>query len=368
MDLTLSRPHQARLDFVEGLKEFVSTKVMGGVKTDFAAWAEAGGFDEAALRRPGAVAGRLESDPLYQASRALQRLSQEAMWAEVARGLEPRRAELEAAMGVNGGANGEADAPADEGADNGPRLNDALEFPTYFTANDFHLQPGGFWRDPLTGPIYELGVAAYSLHRYGRAGDDMGQALVSVLPAHDIRRWLEIGCGPGYKMYPVCDAFPEAEAHAIDLSPHFVRYAHHRAKAHGKRVQFAQMNAEALDYPAARFDLAFGILLLHEVPEAAIRAIVAEGFRVLDAGGVFAHVDLPGYAHLDPLTAYVMDWDTAHNGEPFWRTFHEIDIEAVYREAGFVDVETRPAHSRLGSAGDYYQGKFDYHVVMGRKP
>jgi len=354
MDLTLPRPAQARLDFVEGLKSFVSTEVMAGVKADYAAWAD--DRDAAALRDRETLAARLEPDPRYQASRGLQRLSQEAMWAEVARGLEPRRAALEAAM------------RADDEADDGPTLDPKLEMPAYFTGNEFHLQPGGFWRDTLTGPVYELGVATYSLHRYGRAGDDMGRALVSVLPVHDITRWLEIGCGPGYKMYPVCDAFPEAEAEAIDLSPHFVRYAHTRAKAHGKHVRFAQMNAEALAYEDARFDLVFGILLLHEVPEPAIRNIVAEGFRVLDSGGVFAHVDLPGYAHLDPLTAYVMDWDTEHNGEPFWRGFHEIDIEQVYRDAGFTDVATRPAHSNLGSAGDYYQGKFDYHVVMGRKP
>jgi len=362
MDLTLSRSYQARLDFVEGLKSFVSTGVMAEVKSNFASWAD--GQSESVLRDRKTLADRLEPDPLYQVSRGLQRVSQEAMWAEAARGLEPRRAELEAAMGIDHAVND----GSDKNDDDGPVLNDALVMPAYFTGNEFHLQPGGFWRDTLTGPVYELGVAAYSLHRYGRAGDDMGRALVSVLPELEIKHWLEIGCGPGYKMYPVCDAFPQAEAQAIDMSPHFVRYAHARAKVHGKAVKFAQMNAEALAFTDARFDLVFGILLLHEVPEDAIRNIVTEGFRVLGSGGVFAHVDLPGYAHLDPLTAYVMDWDTAHNGEPYWRTFHEIDIEQVYKDAGFIDVETRPAHSNLGSSGDYYQGKFDYHVVMGRKP
>ena len=169
-------------------------------------------------------------------------------------------------------------------------------------------------------------------------------------------------------MYPVCDAFPDAEAHAIDLSPHFVRYAHQRAKQHGKTVRFAQMNAEHLSFDDGHFDLVFGILLLHEVPAVAIRNIVASAFRVLDSGGVFAHLDLPGYQHLDPLTAYVMDWDTLNNGEPYWANFRRTDLEDVYRDAGFVDVETCPAHSQLGSKGDYYQGKFDYHIVVGRKP
>jgi len=112
MDLTLSRPAQARLDFVEGLKSFVSTEVMAGVKADFAAWADE--RDAAALRDRQILAARLEPDPRYQASRGLQRLSQEAMWAEVARGLEPRRAALETEM------------RGDDQADDGPAFDDKL--------------------------------------------------------------------------------------------------------------------------------------------------------------------------------------------------------------------------------------------------
>ena len=34
-------------------------------------------------------------------------------------------------------------------------------------------------------------------------------------------------------------------------------------------------------------------------------------------------VELPDYAGLD-LSAFLMDWDTEHNGEPFWRDYHQM--------------------------------------------
>lgn len=358
MDLTLSRRDQARLDFVEGLKVFVGAAAVPALRTAYDRWVATARPDEATLRDRKAMAARWEPDPAYQVSRGLQRLSQEAMWRTVIDGLERRGPELEAAL--------EAGAGPDR-AGGSLALDPDLEMPRYYDSNEFHLQPGNYHGHPLAGPVYEVGVATYTMHRYGKAGDEMGRALVSVLPERPYRRILYLGCGPGYKAYPVVDAFPDAEVHAIDLSAPMLKFAHARAAGHGRRMHFHQMNAESLAFPDGHFDLVFCMLLLHEVPQSAIDAIVSEASRVLAPGGVFANLELPSYAALDPLSAYLMDWDTLHNGEPYWRNYHEIDLAALYEAEG-LKAETVEAHSEWGGAKGNYMGRFAYHVTMGTRP
>jgi SAM-dependent methyltransferase len=241
--------------------------------------------------------------------------------------------------------------------------------PAYYDGTDFHLQTGSYHRDELAGPVYELGVATYTTHRYGRAGDEMGRALLSVLSGMEMpapRRTLYLGCGPAYKAYPVVDAFPQADHHAVDLAAPMLRYAHHRAASHGKAIHFHQMNAESLGFDDNQFDLVFCKLLLHEVPEDAVSRIVAEAARVLKPGGVLANLELPGYDSLDPLSAYLMDWDTLHNGEPYWRAYHELDLSAVYEAAG-LQAAVKDAHSEWGGEKGNYMGKFQYQLTLGTK-
>lgn len=355
MDLRLTRSHQARLDMVEGLKVFVGSDVVPALRRDYESWVEQAKPSESKLRDRKSMADRFERDPQYQSSRGLQRLSQESMWREVIAGLDPRREEIERTLDA------ELDAPGSL------TLNPDLAMPRYYDANEFHLQPGNYHRDSLSGPVYEVGVATYTMHRYGNAGDEMGRSLLSVLPEKKYSRILYLGCGPGYKAYPLVDAFPEAEFHGVDLSAPMLKFARHRAAEHGKAVHFSQMNAEALDFPDGHFDLVFCKLLLHEVPTKAVLNIVGEASRVLAPGGVFANLELPSYDSLDPLSAYLMDWDTLHNGEPYWRAYHEMDLTGACRDAG-LDAELVEAHSEWGGAKGNYMGRFSYHVTMGRKP
>jgi SAM-dependent methyltransferase len=239
--------------------------------------------------------------------------------------------------------------------------------PDYYDNTEFHLQPGNFHKDTLAGPVYEIGVATYTMHRYGKAGDEMGRALVSVLPDRPCNRVLYMGCGPAYKGYPLIDALPDAEHWGIDLAAPMLKFARHRAIEHEKPMHFSQMNAEAMTFPDGHFDLIYCMLLLHEVPTKAVENIVNEAARVLAPGGLLANLELPSYASLDPLSAFLMDWDTEHNGEPFWRDYHQMDLEKTYRDAG-LETKLTDAHSEWGGAKGNYMGKFRYHVTMGRKP
>jgi SAM-dependent methyltransferase len=358
MDLTLSRYHQARLDLVSGLKALAGYRMSPQVRAKHQAWAEEQALPEEQLRDRAFMNRQVGADPLYQASRGLQRITQELMWREVAHGLEPKRAALEAELAEPG--------PAQAGT---LRLDPDLRMPAYFADTEFHLQPGGLWKDSLTGPIYEIGVQHFNLHRFGKSGAEMGLALLQGLPEGFVPgRFLELGCGPGYKMYPLLDAFPEAEAHGSDISASLLRYAHRRAIDHGRVVHYAQMNAEQLTFSDTSFDLVYDMILLHEVPVSATRNILREAFRVLRPGGIYADLDLPAYRDLDPLTAFMMDWDTDHNGEPFWRDYHELDMKQEMSAAGFTDVEYRSVTSDALKRQGNYQGKWSYRVVVGRKP
>ena len=245
MDLKLRRPHQARLDMIEGLKAFVASEVVPALRHDFEGWTQRYNPAENQLRDRDFMARRLETDPLYQSSRGLQRLSQESMWREVINGLSESREEIERAL----------DAPCD--APGSLILDPGLEMPRYYDANEFHLQPRNYHGDTLAGPVYELGVAAYSLHRYGKDADEMGRALLAVLPEQTYTRVLYLGCGPGYKAYPIADAFPQAAHFGADLSAPMLKYARHRAAEHKRPIHFRQMNAESLDFEDGAFDLVY---------------------------------------------------------------------------------------------------------------
>ena len=95
MDLRISRRHQARLDLVEGLKVHVAGQLMPSLRQEFENWCATEKPSEGQLRDSQFMQANLGSDPLYQTSRGLQRLSQEAMWQEVIYGLEEQKPKIE---------------------------------------------------------------------------------------------------------------------------------------------------------------------------------------------------------------------------------------------------------------------------------
>ena len=47
------------------------------------------------------------------------------------------------------------------------------------------------------------------------------------------------------------------------------------------------------------------------------------------------HGEVPQYAGMDPYDAFILDWDTYNNNEPFWGTVHDMDLKALAIGAGF---------------------------------
>ena len=62
------------------------------------------------------------------------------------------------------------------------------------------------------------------------------------------RRILDMGAAIGNSTLVYCDAFPDAEIHAIDIGAPLLRYGYARATALGRSVHFSQQNAERTDF------------------------------------------------------------------------------------------------------------------------
>lgn len=358
MKIEIRRTDQASFDYVEGLKAYVAEQLMPELRKLYekkeAAFGEAHGGEKPTTMKE--VAELMEPTVLYRYNRSIQRISQEMMWAVVLDALEPHRKALVEELA----------RPVEK-----PRgrleLDPNLELPDYYRQVEFHLQPGSYFGDELAGVVYDIAVPIYVLHRNGPDSDESGRALVSVLPQRAYRRILDMGCGVGQKTLPIVEAFPDAEVTAIDLAAPMLKYAHHRAEARGKRVIFSQQNAERTTFPDESFDLVCSTILVHEIPERAIRNVVAESYRLLTPGGMCAHLDLPPYREQTPYNAFLMDWDTNNNGEPYWGSFRQLDFPALYREVGFKNVREVAAKSQWSGEKGFYSGQFTYWVTMGEK-
>lgn len=48
------------------------------------------------------------------------------------------------------------------------------------------------------------------------------------------------------------------------------------------------------------------------------------------------HQEVPQYAGMSPYDAFILDWDTYNNNEPFWGTVHSMDLQKLAVEVGFT--------------------------------
>ena len=47
------------------------------------------------------------------------------------------------------------------------------------------------------------------------------------------------------------------------------------------------------------------------------------------------HAETPPYKGMSPFDAFMLDWDTRNNNEPFWSRSHEIDLDNLSKQSGF---------------------------------
>ncbi len=331
---------RARQEFVRSYKYFLAAEVAPAVKHDYQANVRPG-FEQREGRAPKSrheVRRAMNASEPYRLWSSLLRTSQEMMWssciASVGRQLPALIAKAASADGSAGGS---------------LRLDPSLEIPAYHRAVDIHCQPGGYHTenaadDVAAGAIYDRAVYLYAMGRMGVTNEDMGASQAAWLtanhPALAPKRILDLGCAVGHSTLPYRDAYPEAEIHAVDVAAPMLRYAHARAESLGVPVHFSQQNAESMDFEDESFDLIVSHILVHETSAKAIVNIMRECRRLLRPGGLVVHSETPPYKGMDPYDAFILDWDTYNNNEPFWGYSHEIDPPTLAKRSGFDPEKT----------------------------
>jgi len=224
-------------------------------------------------------------------------------------------------------------------------LDPTLAIPRYQSSVDIHLMPGGYHSERTTddvtaGAIYDPGVYMFAMGALGDYNDDMGVSLIRWLrqkrPDFKPRRILEMGCGVGHSIIPYALAFPDAEIQAIDIGAPVLRYGQARAESMGKAIHFSQQNAEHTKFADESFDLIVSHILFHEISFKAVYNVMKESRRLLRKGGLALHLDVPvRNDQLDPYTAFMRDWSTHYNAEPFIGKLLDVDRPQMCRDAGF---------------------------------
>lgn len=164
-------------------------------------------------------------------------------------------------------------------------------------------------------------------------------------------RVLEYGCGPGSKAFDLARA--GARVVGIDISPVAIEQATEQGRNEGleESLEFLVMDAEALDFPDADFDLVCGSGIIHHLD---LERSYAEIARVLKPDGSAIFTEPMG--HNPVINAY-------RNRTPELRTVDEHpllmkDIELARRWFGSVETDFStltslaaiPLHDRRGFA------------------
>jgi ubiquinone/menaquinone biosynthesis C-methylase UbiE len=331
----LESPHgqdaRARQDFVSSLRGFVLNDMASQLRRRY--------FDEVAprLEREGAPADEdairaaMADDLYFQFYSATRVNAQEMVWRAVIPGIEADLPDLERRIdAVSGAAGGSLSLDPD------------LSMPRNVTAVDVHLMPGGYvaGTTAAAGAVYDNGLAVFSAGFMGKHLDDIGMSMAHWVrhrhPQFEPRRILDCGCTVGHNTAPWKRAYPQAQVTGIDVSASALRYAHGRAESLGLAIDYRQMDATALDFPNASFDVVFSSMFLHELTQKQLAQYLAEARRVLAPGGLLLTMELPPNKILPPYDQFYLDWDCYHNNEPFYRTYRDQDPATLLAAAGFA--------------------------------
>lgn len=329
----------SRQEFVKSYKKHLATQVSPNTKVVYDKQVKPA-FEKEHGRAPKnrhEIRKAMNGNNHYQTWSSLLRTSQEMMWKSCQVSVERQLGDLITASKSTKSAGGTL------------KLDPSLETPRYHTAVDIHCQPGGYHTEMIdddvsAGAVYDRAVYVYAMGQLGPMNDDMGASTVAYLkhayPDLAPKRILDLGCSAGHSTVPYKAAYPDAEIYGVDVAAPMLRYAHARCESMGVPIHLSQQNAESLDFEDGSFDLIVSHILIHETSTTAFRNIMKECHRLLSPGGLVVHAETPPFKDMDDFDAFLLDWDTYNNNEPFWSKSHEIDPPRAAKDAGFDPDKT----------------------------
>ena len=339
MPTLAQRADASYLDFVEGFREYILGK---GADFEDRLNAELLG-EESRRGKPWQdledIRTHVHQLPLGRLRDRLARTQQEMKWHALKRSFEAQRAALVGELARWDG--------------RGPgrlELDPGFVYPPYVNVH-FHLQPGGYYKDELSGFLYHYGTKVF--FRGDNDHDELHAKLVARVPAPadgKVERILDLACSIGQSSTAFKRRFPQASVTGVDYSAPMLRVAHRRAAMLGDEVTFAQRLVEQTGFAEAQFDITFAFIVFHELPLRIIRETVREAARVTRPGGIFAVYDFTGTRDKSPFQRYHRWFDARHNGEPYSQDFCDCDFDALLRESGF-EVAGQSLANRSGGAG-----------------
>ena len=349
----LTLDERSAVDFVLSLRKRWSDTVYPALTNEYVAAAEP----------PQTVAeatGRLPELPLYPWFSHLERVQQQMLWKLAGDAVLRRRQDLvDQLVELPGSPRGSLELDAD------------VALPDWYTDYDIHLQPGGFFTDDLSAYVYEFGARivmlrdndGYKFHRL------FTETALPELPA--ATRVVDIGCGFGKSTRPLVGRYPTAQVIGVDLAAPGLRLAHAEAEASDLGIDFRQVDGRATGIEAGSCDVVTGTMVLHEMPETAIRETVQEAARLLKPGGAlrFLEFQLTG----DPLRDATVYEHAERNNEPFFRALFGADLLQICADAGLTNASWTPFDERNHGVrpegwGDRTEWHFPWAALAATKP
>ncbi len=233
--------------------------------------------------------------------------------------------EVEARRRRRGGVEAREDAPSDS-------------LPAYYRQN-FHYQSGG-WFTEDSARRYEAQVETL----FAGAAGAMRRRALSLLARHwrgrDHRdlRVLDLACGSGAFLENLAATFPRARLAGVDLSTSYLAEARRLSKVDA----MVQANAERLPFADASLDAVACIYLFHELPPRVRPRVAAEIARVLKPGGVLTFADSIQPVDEPRLERLLANFP-AYFHEPFYGSYSETDLPALFGDAGLRVVDSDKA-------------------------
>lgn len=230
--------------------------------------------------------------------------------------------QVEARRRRGGGVEARAEAP------------EGKAYPVYYRQN-FHYQSGG-WFTAESARRYETQVEVLFA---GTAGAMRRRALSLLADAWRDRDQrglavVDLACGAGAFLRDLNRAFPRAQLLGVDLSLPYLEEARRRSGAQA----LIQANAERLPFADASLDAVTCVYLFHELPPRIRPVVAAEIARVLKPDGLLAFADSVQPAD-EPRLGRLLEAFPAYFHEPYYGSYCEIDLAAVFGVAGLMERE-----------------------------
>lgn len=217
-------------------------------------------------------------------------------------------------------------------------------YPAYYLRN-FHWQTDG-WLSDRSARLYDLSVEVL----FGGTADVMRRMAIppvvsaigdapSGRPRGDGARVLDLACGTGRFLLQLQRALPGARLYGVDLSPNYVDRAR-ALLADVPEVTLLADDAEALPFRDGLFDVVTSVFLFHELPRDVRRRVLGEARRVLRPGGRLVVCDSAQRADASELAFFLDAFGDLYH-EPYYKSYLADDLEALFHEAGFVEVTAR---------------------------